>query len=92
MLAELAREPLRDDAVERGRDQAGIDAHVFQPRDRARGVLGVQGAEHHVAGHRGLEGDVGRLVVADLADEDHVGVGAEDRAQAGGEREAGARD
>ena len=47
--------------------------------------------EHHVAGHGGLEGDVGRLLVADLADEDHVGVGAEDRAQPGGERQAGAR-
>ena len=51
----------------------------------------MQRAQHHVAGHGGLEGDVGRLLVADLADEDHVGVGAEDRAQAAGERQAGAR-
>ena len=91
VLAELAREPLRDDAVERGRDQAGVDAHVLEPRDRAGGVLGVERAEHHVPGHRGLEGDVGRLFVADLADEDHVGVGAEDRAEAAGERQAGPR-
>ena len=74
-----------------GRDQAGVDVHVLQPRDRAGRVLGVQRAQHDVAGHRRLERDLGGLLVADLADEDHVGVGAEDRAQAGGEGEAGAR-
>ena len=42
---------------------------------------------HQVAGQRGLDGDLGRLAVADLADQDDVGVLAQDRAQAGGERQ-----
>ena len=33
-------------------------------------VVGVQRAEHQVAGQRGLDGDLGRLRVADLADQD----------------------
>ena len=36
----------------------------------------------------GLDGDLGRLQVADLADQDHVGVLAQDVAQAGGEGQA----
>ena len=42
-------------------------------------------------GHRGLERDLGRLLVAHLADEDHVGVLAQDRPQHAGERQAGLR-
>ena len=37
--------------------------------------------EHQVAGERRLDRDLRRLVVADLADHDHVGVLAQDRAQ-----------
>ena len=38
-----------------------------------------------MAGHRGAERDLGGLLVADLADEEDVGVGAQDRPQAVGE-------
>ena len=48
-----------------------------------RGRLRMQRREHEVARHRGAERDLGGLLVADLADEEHVRVGAEDRAQAG---------
>ena len=41
-----------------------------------------------MARERGLDGDLRRLAVADLADHDDVGVGAHHRAQAGGERQA----
>ena len=66
MGAELAHQPLRHHAVDGGGDQEGLDAHVDQPPERAGGVAGVQGGEHHVAGERGLDRDVGGLAVADL--------------------------
>jgi hypothetical protein len=40
-----------------------------------------------VAGERGLDADRGRLLIAHLADHDHVGVGAQERAHGGGEGE-----
>ena len=52
-------------------------------------VGGVQRRQHEVAGERRLHGDARRLDVADLADEDDVGVLAQDRLEAGGEGEAG---
>ena len=77
--AEAARQALGDDAVDRACQQPGLDAHVLQPRDRAGRVVGVEGREHEVAGHARLHRDPGRLLVADLADEQHVGVAAQDR-------------
>ena len=62
-------------------------SHVGQPLDRRRRRLRVQGRQHEVAGHRSAERDLGRLLVADLADEQHVGVGAKHRAKAVRERE-----
>ena len=53
----------------------------------AGGVVGVQRAEHHVARERCLDGDLGRFQVADFADEDDVGVVAQDAAQGGRERQ-----
>ena len=43
--------------------------------------------QHEVAGERGLDGDLGGLEVADLADHDDVGVLAQEGAQRGGEVE-----
>ena len=47
--------------------------------------------QHQVAGERGLDRDLRGLEVADLADHDHVGVLAQDRAQRLGEREVDLR-
>ena len=54
------------------------------------GVVAVQRGEHEVTGERRLHGDAGGLGVSDLTDEDHVGVLAQERLEAGGEGEAGA--
>ena len=54
----------------------------------ARGVVGVQGREHEVAGERRLDRDLRRLVVTDLTDEHDVGVGSQDRAQRAREGQA----
>ena len=51
-------------------------------------VVGVQGREHEVTGERRLDRDLRRLVVADLTDEDDVGVRPQDRPQRGGEVQA----
>ena len=55
------------------------------------GVVGVHGGEHQVAGERRLDGDLGGLEVAHLADHDHVRVLAEEGAQAAGEGEVNLR-
>ena len=86
-LAQHAHQPLRDRRDQRRRDQERLDAHVDQPRDRARPIVGVERREHQVAGEAGLDRDLGGLEVADLADQDHVRVLAQDRAQARGEGE-----
>jgi hypothetical protein len=57
----------------------------------ALGASRVQGGQHHVPGEGGLDGDVGGLAVADLADRDHVRVGAQHRAQPGVEGHPGLR-
>ncbi len=59
-----------------------------KPRDRAGRVVGVQRAEHRVPGQRGLDGDFGRFQVADLADQDLVGILPQNGPQALGERVA----
>ena len=51
-------------------------------------VVGVQRAEHQVAGERRLDGDLGRFQVAHFADQDHVRVVPQDAPQGGGERQA----
>ena len=58
---------------------------------RARGVVRVQRAEHHVPGQRRLDRHLGRFQVADFADQDHVRVVPQDRPQGAGERQADLR-
>src|SRR4051812_44145468 len=93
-LAVLAQRPgqaLGDDAVQGAGDEEGLDAHLDEAADRARRVVGVQRREDEVARERALDGDLGGLPVADLADHDDVGVGAHHGAQPAGEGQAGAR-
>ena len=88
LRAQPACEPLRQHADRSRGRQERLDAHLGQARDRAGGVVGVQRAQHEVAGQRGFDGDLGGLVVANLTDHHDVGVAPQDRAQAGGERQA----
>src|SRR5216684_7480695 len=73
-LTEAAAEPLRQDQVERGGDQKGLDPHVEQSAHRTWGVIGVQGGEHQVSGQRRFDANLGGLEVPDLTDHDRVRV------------------
>ena len=88
MLANQANEALRQDAVQRGDEIVGLDTHVDEAADHVGDVVGVNGGEDEVASQRGLNGDLGRFLVADFADHDFVRVVTQDGAQAAGEGEA----
>src|SRR2546428_462059 len=85
LLADLARQPLRDDEAERRREEERRNAHIRQPRDALRGAVRVERAQHEVPGQGRPDRDLSRLLVAHLADEDDVGVVAQERAEGRGE-------
>ena len=58
-----------------------LDAHVDQAREGAGGVVRVDRGEHEVTGERRVDRDLGRLLVADLADHDDVRILAEEGAE-----------
>ena len=60
--------------------------HVDHPVDRLGRVLGVEGGEHQVAGLGRGQGDRDRLEIAQLPDQDDVGVLAQDVLEGVGER------
>ena len=66
----------------------GFEPHVDESGDCARGVVGVQGCEHDVAGERRLYRDLGGFQVSDFADHYLVGVLSEEGAQTPCEIEA----
>jgi hypothetical protein len=69
------------------------DAHVLLVSSASsRRVVRVQRRQHEVTGQRGLDRDLDGLGVADLTDQDDVGVLAQDRAQRARERDAIASD
>ena len=56
---------------------------------RRRGIVGVEGGQHHVTGQSGLDRDRRSLLVPDLTDQHDVRVGSQDGPERGGEIEAG---
>ncbi|VFT30633.1 Uncharacterised protein [Pseudomonas aeruginosa] len=88
---EFSRKALGDDQVHRGRQVERRYAHVQQAGQGLGGAVGVQGGHHHMPGLRRLDGDLGGLQVADLADHDHIRVLAQEGAQRLGEVHALAR-
>ena len=75
--------------AERGADEKRRYSQILQTVDGAEGVVRVEGGENQVAGKGGLDGNLGGFRVADFADEDDVGVLAEQGAQHFRERDAG---
>ena len=51
-----------------------LDPDFNQSGDGLQGVVGMEGREDKVTGQGRFGGDFGRLEVADLADEDDVGI------------------
>src|SRR5205814_7303218 len=61
-----------------------LDPHVVQTRDRAGGIIGVQGGKYLVTGQRRFYRNIGGLVVANFTHHHDVGVLPQDRAQSRG--------
>ena len=91
LLAAGSDETLAQHTLEGGRQQVGRDVHVDEAGNGAGGVVRMEGREDEVACKGGLDGDLGRLEVTDLADHHHVGVLTQEGAQHLGERIAGLR-
>ena len=81
MRAQHAHEALREDADHGRAHEERLDLHLDQARDGAGRVVRVERGEHEVTGHRRVDRDLRRLLVADLADHDHVGILAQEGAQ-----------
>src|SRR5688500_5275066 len=85
---DAANETLGGYADQSRRDAERLDANVFQSRDGAYRIVGVESREHQVARHRRLERDGRRFSISNLTDEQNVGVLAEHGPQHSGERQA----
>src|SRR6202044_445759 len=88
IFADDANQALRQDAIQRGDEIVGFNAHVDEATDNVGAIVGVHGGEHQVAGERGVDGDLRGFLVADFADHDFVRVVAQDGAQAAGKGQA----
>ena len=77
---DAGQQPLADDRPQAHRQlRPHVPLHVLREQvgeagDRPLGVAGVQGGEDQVARLGGAQRHLGRLAVADFADQDHVGV------------------
>ena len=81
VLAQPARQALRQDRQQRIAEGERFQPHVEQTRDAFGGAVRMQGREHQRAGQRGFDRDARGLVIAHFADHHHVRVGAQEGAQ-----------
>ena len=88
MRAESADQPLRNDGAQGRREQELLDLHVSQTGDSTEGVIRMDSGQHEMSGKRCLDGDLGRLPIADFTYHHHVRILAQDSAQAVGEGHA----
>ncbi len=81
LLAKYAHQPLRHHGFKRRCHEIRLDAHVHQPRQRARRVVCVQRGKNHVAGQRRLHGDLRRFLIANFTNEHDIRIVAKNGAQ-----------
>ena len=87
LLAHPAQQPLgRHHGNGRG-DEVGLHAHVGEAIDAGRRIVGMERGQHQMTRQRGVDGDTGGFGVTDLPHHEDIGVLAQERPQAGGERE-----
>ena len=89
VFTHFANQPLGHGDQHHRRDQKGLHPHVDKPGDGAGRVVGVNGAENHVAGKGRLGGHLGGFTVANFAHHDHVRVLAQNGPQPAGKGHAG---
>lgn len=71
---QAARQSLRGNEIDCRGNIEGRYAHVEQPCQCGRRIVGMQGGENHVSGLGGFDGDVGGVEVPYFADQDDVRV------------------
>src|SRR3974377_1149407 len=59
ILADHAYQALRQHGYQRGGDEVSFHAHIREPLNRARSVIGVQRGKHQVPGEGGADRDIG---------------------------------
>jgi hypothetical protein len=79
--AQPAHEALGEHPFHRGGDLVRRDPDVHEPRDRARRVVRVERRKDEVPRERCLDRDLRGLPIANLADEQNVGVLPHDRTE-----------
>src|SRR5690606_23085749 len=88
-VAELSKQPLRNNQVDRIRQQEGLDAHLVQTADGGWRVVRVQRRERKVTRVRQLYRQLGSFAVAHFPDHHDIRVVTEDCAQSALQRETG---
>ena len=81
MRTDDAHQALRQNAIERGDEIVGLDAHVQEAAQHVQHIVGVNGGEHQVACERGVDGDLRGFLISNFADHDFVGVMTQDGTQ-----------
>lgn len=78
LRTEDANQPLGHDSFDRTCDEVGFDSHIDEACEGSRGIVGMQGAEDHVACQRSLNRAFGSFSITDFSDEDDIGIVSED--------------
>ena len=72
--AHPAHQTLGHDPDQGSRDHEGLHTHLVQPRDRARGIVGMKRAEHQMARESGFDGSLRGFQIAGFPHQQHIRV------------------